>query len=142
MDSVELHVPPDVAYVGLTRLIVTRAARQAGMDEVRVEDLKIAVSEATTQAILDRERRGGAEPIALTFGASGGRFEVTVHGAGEHVGVASTPIAGDWPDDGSLGVTVIEGLTDEVQLVRRDGDRVDMKVSVRLDANGGRSADR
>jgi serine/threonine-protein kinase RsbW len=47
-----LEVPAEPAYVGLTRTIVTNlAASLPGIDDDRLDDLRIAVSEACTSAI-------------------------------------------------------------------------------------------
>jgi serine/threonine-protein kinase RsbW len=47
-----LEVPAVAAYVGLTRTIVTNlAASLPGIDDDRLDDLRIAVSEACTSAI-------------------------------------------------------------------------------------------
>src|SRR5688500_9392898 len=80
--EVELRLPPDIQYVGLARLVICVAARQAGMSTERVEDLRIAVSEATTNAILAHRRSGRSDPVVLSFGEADGSFAVTVTDAG------------------------------------------------------------
>lgn len=142
MDGIELHVPPDVVYVGLARLVVTTAARQSGMDDGRVEDLKIAVSEATTNAILAHQRIDEDRPVVLGFGPREGQFEVTIQdtGPGFHPGPETEPKPEfedpDWPDEGGLGVTVIRGLTDDVRFIREAGTRVHMRFAISLDVDG------
>jgi serine/threonine-protein kinase RsbW len=131
----ELHLPADVQYVGLARLVVTAAARNAGMAEDRVEDLRIAVSEATANAISAHQRGGSPAPILLSFGVSErGRFEVLVVDAGVELG--SEEAAGlrtqEWRPDEDLGVTLIRGLADDVEFTP-DGDKVDMRFAVGLD---------
>ena len=76
---VQLRLPVDVVHVGLARLVVMQAARQFGMDDERIQDLKVAVSEATTNAILSHRRAGNDDPVVLTFGQiDSGQFQVTV----------------------------------------------------------------
>jgi serine/threonine-protein kinase RsbW len=122
MPDVELRVPPDPQYVGLARLVVTAAARQAGMTNDRLEDLKIAVSEATASAITAHQRAGDGEPVTLQFGSiSAHQFAVTIADAGsiddqDPEGIASHT----WNTEGSLGVTLIRGLADVVDF---NGDR-------------------
>ncbi|HVM19745.1 MAG TPA: ATP-binding protein [Egibacteraceae bacterium] len=114
MRDVELHVPPDVQYVGLVRLVVTAGARQAGMTNERIEDLKIAVSEATTNAIQAHRREQADGPITLQFGsASTDQFHVTILGAGyipTGVDGSESTAAGER----NLGLTLIRGLADVV----------------------------
>lgn len=143
MDQVELHLPPDVAYVGLARHVVTVAARQAGMDDERVEDLKIAVSEATTNAILSHRRDDHAAPVVLGFGPRAGTFRVTVEDAGTGFDpVDEEAIATrDWTVEGGLGVTIIRGLADDVEFVRGQGMTVNMRFTVGLNGAGVRNAD-
>lgn len=143
MSEVELHLPPDVQYVGLARLVVTVAARQAGMDHDRVEDLKIAVSEATTNAIMAHRRAAAAHPVVLSFGPTEEHtFGVTIVDTGP--GFDPLPPEAhkmrDWTDESGLGVTLIRGLADDVEFVRGEGMRVNMRFAVALgSADGQRS---
>ena len=129
MPDVELRVPADVQYVGLARLVVTAAARQAGMTNDRLEDLKIAVSEATASAIAAHQRAGDERPVALSFGSvNSSQFAVTINNAG--------PLTDDedmaernWNSEGGLGVTLIRGLADVVDF---NGDDQSSGVSVHM----------
>ena len=138
MDDVELHLPPDVAHVGIARLVVTSAARQCGLDDGRVEDLRIAVSEATTNAILAHQRVDVAHPVVLAFGAANGRFKVTIQDAGP--GFEPPPpeqaAARDWTQESGLGVTLIRGLADEVAFRRGEGTAVHMTFAVTIEERG------
>lgn len=142
MTGVELHLPPDVQYVGLARLIVVAAARQAGMGGERVEDLRIAVSEATTNAVVAHQRAGAEQPVVLSFGLTGdGTFELTVADTGpgfEPVAVGSLN-GRDWSIEGGLGVTIIRELADDVRFARGDGMRVSIRFEVDLDGDGLRA---
>ncbi len=137
MSDVELHLPPDVVYVGLARLVVTAAARQSGMDSARVEDLKIAVSEATTNAILAHQRVEVAMPVVLAFGPREGQFQVTIQDTGPGFDPPVDDVDGrDWTKEGGLGVTVIRGLADDVSFVREKGTQVNMTFAVGFEDNG------
>jgi len=138
MSDVELHLPPDVRYVGLARLVVCAAARQSGMSDERIEDLRIAVSEATTNAVIAHQRVQRTLPVVLLFGASTAGFSVTVRdtGAGfEPTGPEDGP-SRDWTSEHGLGVTLIRGLADEVEFLRAAGTRVHMRFAVGLGAEG------
>lgn len=135
MADTELHIPLDVQYIGLARLVVCAAARQAGMSDERVEDLRIAVSEATTNAVLAQRRTDSERPIILQFGATDdGTFGVTIVDAGP--GFEPVPTGAlngrDWAIEGGLGVTIIRELADDVQFVRGEGMRVSMRFAVDL----------
>jgi anti-sigma regulatory factor (Ser/Thr protein kinase) len=133
---VELQVPPDTRYVGLARLAVCAAARNAGLDEARTEDLRIAVSEATANAILAHQRHDTERPVCLRFGVSeAGTFDVLVADCGPGFDPPEPLVLGqrDWTSEGGLGVTLIRGLTDAVEFVRGDGMAVHLRFSIALD---------
>lgn len=73
MDLAEVRLPRTVSSVALARLIVTQGARMAGMSIDRLEDLRIAVGEATTHAVSGFHDDA---PLMLSFGLQHGLFEV------------------------------------------------------------------
>lgn len=134
--QVELELPPDDAFVGLARLVVVAAARNAGMDEVRREDLRIAVSEATTNAIAAHRRAGADAPVLLQFGARGDGFQVTIADAGGGFDPPARPVEDrDWTIEGGLGITLIRGLADEVEFVRGTGTRLHLRFALSLNGH-------
>jgi serine/threonine-protein kinase RsbW len=144
MQEVELKLPPDKQHVGLARLVVVSAARRCGMDEERVEDLRIAVSEATTNAILAHQREDSPDRITLRFGATeDGEFQVTISdtGPGFDPKTAEELEARDWSIEGGLGVTLIRGLADHVEFVREAGMRVQLRFGVALPGADGPKPD-
>ena len=130
MPDVELRVPPSAQYVGLVRLVVTTAARQAGMTNDRLEDLKIAVSEATANAIHAHQQSGQDRPVLLQFGPTGGdHFGVTIPDAGMPVEDGSLE-ASSVPGEGGLSLTLIRGLADIVDFDGGSGTSVHMRFAV------------
>ena len=127
--DVELQLPADVQYVGLARLVVTVAARQAGMADERIEDLKIAVSEATTNAIVAHQRDAGDLPVVLSFGTTGNQFAVSIDD-GAPTSADEGSAVGDWAPEGGLGITLIRGLADDVDFGREAGNVVHMRFVV------------
>jgi serine/threonine-protein kinase RsbW len=131
--QVELQLPADAQYVGLARLVITAAARQAGMADERVEDLKIAVSEATTNAINAHRRYQQQSPIVLRFGATDkDAFEVTIIDAGPGFDPLPVNHDRDWTLESGLGVMLIRELADDVRFVRAEGMRVHMSFEISL----------
>ncbi|MGI8876225.1 MAG: ATP-binding protein [Egibacteraceae bacterium] len=140
MSLVELHLPPDTQFVSLARLVVVTAARRSGMDEERLEDLRIAVSEATTNAILSHQRTEEAQRVVLSFGTrpTDEVFQVTIADAGP--GFEPLPgddlVERDWQMEGGLGITLIRNLADDVEFVRGEGMQVHLRFGVSLSSNG------
>ena len=67
MADVELSIPARSAYVGVVRLAIGALARAVRLDEEVVDDLRIAVSEACTNAVLSHERLGVDAPVTVTW---------------------------------------------------------------------------
>jgi serine/threonine-protein kinase RsbW len=132
MPSVELRIPPDPAYVGLARLVVAQAARQAGVPQDRVEDVKIAVDEALANAVRGQAALNSSAPIDLAFGATELGFEVVVRGL---EGPATDADPADQPGadmlDPKLSLTLIEGLTDEMSY-EPEGGTVSLRFVIGL----------
>lgn len=144
LGQIELQLPANVQYVGLARLVVTAVARQAGMADERIEDLKIAVSEATTNAIKAHHRHHQEHsPVVLQFGPTGnGSFEVTIIDAGPGFEPLPTDRERDWTLESGLGVMLIRELADDVTFIRSVGMRVNMNFKVGLDPPTSDQAER
>ncbi len=135
--AIELRLPPDMAYVSVARLLVTLAARNSGLGSERAEDLRIAVSEATTNAILAHRREGSDDRVRLCFGATVDErgFTVSIADSGPGFDPSSPQelATREWSQEGGLGVTLIRGLADEVKFTRGgDGMDVSLQFSVSL----------
>lgn len=114
-----LDVPADPGYLVTARLFVAAVARTAGCDEEVVEDAKLAVSEACTDAI----RRAARAPIAVAVAndADGVAVEVRDRGAAE-----AEP-TGDAIDGAGFGLiaALFEGA-----VRRRHGDQTIVRFSI------------
>jgi serine/threonine-protein kinase RsbW len=130
MAAAELRIPSDPAFVGLARLVVAQAARQAGVATDRVQDVKIAVDEALATAVRAQQANNSAAPIDLEFGATAQGFEVIVQTFDE---LPTSTDPGGYPEsdllDPKLSFTIIEGLTDEVSY-EPDGATVRLRFVV------------
>jgi serine/threonine-protein kinase RsbW len=135
MATVELSFTPLPAHVRTARLVATAVARRSGVDESLLDEVRLAVGEACSRAVEGHQRYCPAEPVRLALTDLAGRFEVEVtdtcvpsahapagYGAGGGVagsavgagGAAARGAEADIP--AGLGIAVIEGLADEVQI--------------------------
>lgn len=128
-ERVELHLPPDDANVGLARLVVVTAARNAGLDAERLEDLRVVVSEAATNAVLSHQRARSTEPIQVAVDFDDGELqvEVTDRGPGFEPPTQQDPEARDWSMEGGLGLTLMRTLADDASFERTQGMRVRLR---------------
>ena len=126
--AAELRIPAQPEYVGLARLVIAQAARQAGVTQDRVQDVKIAVDEALTHAVRAQTGRAAPAPIDMSFGATGDGFEVVVRGLDT---TAPPPDSDTGPVllDPKLSFTLIEGLTDATTYAA-DGSSVCLRFAI------------
>lgn len=126
-DELVLALPPEPGLISVARLFGAAACRQLGCDEGAVDDVKIAISEAVTNAVKAHTDGGVSFPVRIAIRLDGGslRFEVIDAGPGFDAttvvadgGEPVTPPAGLY--EGSLGLTLIRSLFPEMQLRRNE----------------------
>lgn len=80
-DTVELRVPARAEHLSLVRVVVTSVAETvAHLDRTRLDDLRLAVSEACANAVEAYGRQGRpGTPIVLRLRAERGAIEVEIH---------------------------------------------------------------
>jgi serine/threonine-protein kinase RsbW len=126
--SLELSVPSKVEYIAIVRLVVASlaSARRTLADD-RIDDLKLAVSEACTNAIEANVSAGGDLPVVVTLFEAPERLEVCIADSGggfdpnllpEHPPVTD-------PDrlnfERGLGIPLIRSLVDEARFDSASG---------------------
>jgi anti-sigma regulatory factor (Ser/Thr protein kinase) len=125
-EVVELELPPRPEVVSVARLVIgALAASDPLFDDERSADLRLAVSEACTNAIQAQMAREGQPeadvPIEMRCVVSDGRIEVAVtdHGPGFDPGdievhpAVTDPARLDY--EGGLGIPLLRLLTDELE---------------------------
>ena len=118
-----MSIPAGTAYVGIIRLAVASLARSAGFDEERVDDIRIAVSEACTNAVLAHEEAGTQAPITVAWEEAADRIVVKVQ---DRVG---TPAGeGVSPQDSQgfssrmvMSVALLQEMADELTIEAGEG---------------------
>jgi len=134
MATVELSFSALPAHVRTARLIVTAVARRSGVAEALLDEVRLAVGEACSRAVEAHRRHCPDEPVRLELSGGPRRFEVVVSdtvpgddAAGSVLdaapaaqvepefpaGAAELGLAGD---PAELGLAVIAGLADDVQI--------------------------
>ena len=127
-EAVELEIPARPEYIALVRLVVSSLAtgRRVLADE-RVDDLKLAVSEACTNAI---EAHGAVdidERVRVRCLEGEDRFEVSIDDRGEGFDPTDLPEHPPVTDperlnfERGLGIPLIRTLVDEVAFDSGDG---------------------
>jgi serine/threonine-protein kinase RsbW/stage II sporulation protein AB (anti-sigma F factor) len=114
-DAQSWSAPALPESVGRLRNAVAEFARAAGLAEERVGELRLAVSEALTNAVVHGYRGRGDGPLLVRARAAEDHLEVVVEDEG--VGPAPRP---DSPGAG-VGLPVMAALTLETSIRERDG---------------------
>lgn len=107
--AVRLRLPAVPENVGLVRQALAGLAEQLGVDAARLADMKIAITEACTNAVLHAyDERGGPLETAMTV--DHGRLVLTVRDRGH--GIHPLPTETQGPPLG-FGLALIASLADE-----------------------------
>ena len=115
----ELEMPARWVYVGVARFAVASVARHAGLDEEKVEDLRIAVSEACANAVLGEDRDDGvARAVRIRWHQRADRVILEISDDGSHaIPDPEDSIVGTGRLDMSVGL--LRSLVDECAFERR-----------------------
>jgi len=126
-DTIEMRIPCEPKFLSVVRLTVAGAAARAGLGVGEIDDLKVATSEACTNA-LEHAYQGGAEgcctSIAIRMQVKDGemRIEVEDEGCGfEPKRLPKVDPEQRVREAGGLGIYLIHSLMDEVKIGRAPG---------------------
>lgn len=120
-ELVRLDIPALPAFVGVARSVVTTVATTIeGIDDDRLDDLRLAVSEACTNAVEDASGR------RVIVRCTVAEDELAVHIADEGDALSESSIA-----EHGFGLQLITALVDSVEFAREGtGSVVVMRVTL------------
>ncbi len=135
IDYIEMKVPAKPEYVGVVRLTLSGITSRMGFNYELIEDIKIATSEAVTNAVHHAYQPDEQGEVVVSFGLYNDRLEVKVSDSGQSFNLEQTrretgPIDEsekvEFLREGGLGLYLIESLMDEVNFHRNKGVTVCM----------------
>jgi len=156
--TVSLRFTPLPVHVRTARLVAAAVARRSGVDEEVLDEVRLAVGEASSRAVDLHQANCPDEPVMIRLTDGGTRFTVEVVDrvptpntyipeqpaeALEQVGAVEAQMLGEGRtarDEGddrlahSVGLAVIEGLVDDVAFVR-EPDGLVLRMSWPLGPN-------
>ncbi|HLR73755.1 MAG TPA: anti-sigma B factor RsbW [Virgibacillus sp.] len=124
-DFIEMRFPAKAEYVGVIRLSVSGIANRMGFSYEDIEDLKVAISEAASNAVTHAYTAEDEGEITIGFGVFSDRIEIMVadHGGSfdlEYVKGGIGPYKQSESIDnlreGGFGLYLIQALMDKVEI--------------------------
>jgi len=134
-DYIEMKIPAKAEFVGVIRLTLSGIASRMGFSYDEIEDLKIATSEACTNAVQHAYQRNEQGEVVIGFGLYKNRLEVMVADNGQSfnfqsarqgIGPYDQNDSVEFLREGGLGLYLIETLMDEVRIHHKEGVTVFM----------------
>ncbi|MCT2589919.1 ATP-binding protein [Streptomyces sp. N2-109] len=124
MATVELRFSALPEHVRTARLVAAAVARRAGVDEAVLDEVRLAVGEACTRAVGLHMSNGVDSPVRVALIEDEKKFSIEV--GDEAPAAAGTLVRGagdeapgrpsDDEADGEMGLAVISGLVDDVEI--------------------------
>ncbi len=143
-EVIELEIPARAEFVALARLVVSAlAASDSNLADERIDDLKLAVSEACTNAIEAHDAAGSHERVLVRCRSDEERLEVCVEDQGRGFDPSQLPDHPPVTDpdrlkyERGLGIPLIRALVDEVEFSPTGGGTA-VRLVMRHTANGSR----
>ncbi len=124
-DFIEMKVPAKAEYVGVVRLSASGIANRMGFSYEEIEDLKVAISEAISNATEHAYETDEGGEVTIGFGLYQDRLEVMVADRGESfdlktvkddIGPYENIQSVDEMREGGFGLFLIEALMDKVEI--------------------------
>ena len=121
MAEIRLEIPPRLDYLAVVRLVVaTAASLDPPLPESRLDDLRLAVTEACSNAIKAHRPEAADQPVIVACHLDEDRFQVDIRDRGpgfDPDALSALPEATDptrLQHESGLGIPLIRVLTDEV----------------------------
>jgi len=138
-ELVRLEIPAQPAFVGVVRSVVAAVASAVdGIDDDRLEDLRVAVSEACTNAVEAHRRESLDDRVVVTCTLADEQLEVRIEDSSSEFDVSDVPAA-PGPDsmpsassERGWSIQLIQALVDDVTF-RQTAVGTAVDLVVRLD---------
>ncbi len=129
IDEINLTVPSKPEYVGVIRLTLAAIASRIGFDIEKIEDMKVAVAEACTNAITHGCTCSQNSKFNIDFISNGEKLTISVYDNGKGCSPENIKEPDlNQPKEGGLGIFIIKSLMDDVEIQSEDGRGMKIKM--------------
>ena len=104
MHTVALSFQPAAEHVRTARLVAVAVARRSRLDEIRLDEVRLATGEMCARAVRRCARNGVKDPVTVEIDDSGPTFVVTV----------TDRTADADGDEEAISLALVRGLADSV----------------------------
>ncbi|WP_030199601.1 ATP-binding protein [Streptomyces sp. NRRL S-87] len=119
MATVELRFSAQPEHVRTARLVAAAVARRAGVEEAVLDEVRLAVGEACSRAVGLHRSAGVTAPVRVVLTDEEKVFSIEV---GDELpgpgGAGGGAAEADAEDEDEMGLAVISGLVDDVEVTR------------------------
>lgn len=126
LETIKMEVTANPEYVSIIRLTVSVIANKVGFSLDDIEDIKVAVSEACTNAI--KHSLDDKFLVEFSILNNGLSIEVQDKGTGYDVDSLQEPDLAN-PKEGGLGLFIIKTLMDEVNTISNTDEGTTIKMT-------------
>ena len=125
-ETIKMEIPANPDYVSILRLTTSGIANKLGFSMDDIEDMKVAVSEACSNAVKHSEDN----KVSINFNLlnNGIQIEIIDNGKGYDVDAIETPDLSN-PKEGGLGLFIIQTLMDEVDIESKGNQGTTIKMT-------------
>ena len=125
-ETIKMEIPANPDYVSILRLTTSGIANKLGFSMDDIEDMKVAVSEACSNAVKHSEDN----KVIINFNLlnNGIQIEIIDNGKGYDVDSIETPDLSN-PKEGGLGLFIIQTLMDEVNISSKGNQGTTIKMT-------------
>lgn len=125
-ETIKMEIPANPDYVSILRLTTSGIANKLGFSMDDIEDMKVAVSEACSNAVKHSEDN----KVSINFNLlnNGIQIEIIDNGKGYDVDSIETPDLSN-PKEGGLGLFIIQTLMDEVNISSKGNQGTTIKMT-------------
>lgn len=116
---IKISMPTDPKFISVIRMTASSIANQIGFNIEEIEDIKIAVSEASTNVI----KYSNVDTFELKFAEGEDFIEIEIRddGSGLDPSQIKVPNLEEDREDGGLGIYIMKALMDEVDIHSEKG---------------------